>query len=539
MSELSTAILIVGGGTGGVAAALAVARRGRSCIVTEPTDWVGGQLTSQAVPPDEHPWIEGKDGFHGATASYIQYRSRVRRWYREHGHLTPQAAADPLLNPGGGWVSRLCHSPAVGHSILREMLAERVAAGQIRIIEHAAPTSADIQGGRVRAITFDTPEGDLTIAAAYVLDATELGDLLPMTSCDHRLGSEGRDVFGEYHAPEQGHRDDVQAITWCFAIENRPGEDHRSPEPAGYDEWKAWVPPLTPPWPGPLFSWRIDDATNPRTLNIVPPPGQPDRGKWELWHYRQIVESDHHTDNRPSVALWNTVQTDYFRSTPFDDPDASHRARQQALCFIHWLQNDCPRHDDDGHGYAGIRLRGDELGTGDGFAKAPYIREARRMVARVTTTEQHVGFQQRSAMGLTDTSRCELGTGEPFADSVGVGHYPIDLHPSAVMRNSTYIAATPFRVPLGALLPTEGHGPTNLIAAGKCLGVSHIANGCTRLHPVEWTVGEAAGALAAWCLSRDVAPAAVHAQRDPLREFQQDLINDGFELAWPWGGENL
>jgi NADPH-dependent 2,4-dienoyl-CoA reductase/sulfur reductase-like enzyme len=51
-------IVIIGGGLGGCAAALAAARNGLRVILTEETDWIGGQLTSQAVPPDENPWIE-------------------------------------------------------------------------------------------------------------------------------------------------------------------------------------------------------------------------------------------------------------------------------------------------------------------------------------------------------------------------------------------------------------------------------------------------------------------------------------------------
>ena len=51
-------VVIVGGGLGGCAAALAALRAGRTVVLTEATDWIGGQLTSQAVPPDEHPWIE-------------------------------------------------------------------------------------------------------------------------------------------------------------------------------------------------------------------------------------------------------------------------------------------------------------------------------------------------------------------------------------------------------------------------------------------------------------------------------------------------
>jgi NADPH-dependent 2,4-dienoyl-CoA reductase/sulfur reductase-like enzyme len=58
MHENRTEILIVGGGLGGVAAALAGLRLGKRVILTEETNWLGGQITAQGVPPDEHPWIE-------------------------------------------------------------------------------------------------------------------------------------------------------------------------------------------------------------------------------------------------------------------------------------------------------------------------------------------------------------------------------------------------------------------------------------------------------------------------------------------------
>src|SRR6266545_4302844 len=64
--ELSCDVAIIGGGTGGCAAALAAARNGMRVILVEETDWIGGQLTAQAVPPDEHPWIES----FGSTHAY-------------------------------------------------------------------------------------------------------------------------------------------------------------------------------------------------------------------------------------------------------------------------------------------------------------------------------------------------------------------------------------------------------------------------------------------------------------------------------------
>src|SRR5881392_291061 len=114
-----TDILIVGGGTGGVAAALCAAALGKRVVLTEESDWIGGQLTSQAVPPDEHPWIES----FGCTRRYRQFRDGVRQYYRERYPLTDVAKADVNLNPGGGSVSRLCCEPRVALEVLVGMTA--------------------------------------------------------------------------------------------------------------------------------------------------------------------------------------------------------------------------------------------------------------------------------------------------------------------------------------------------------------------------------------------------------------------------------
>ena len=76
VGERATDILIVGGGLGGVAGALAALRLGKRVVLTEETDWLGGQLTAQAVPPDEHPWIEST----GCTASYRRLRENIRAY---------------------------------------------------------------------------------------------------------------------------------------------------------------------------------------------------------------------------------------------------------------------------------------------------------------------------------------------------------------------------------------------------------------------------------------------------------------------------
>ena len=132
-------------------------------------------------------------------------------------------------------------------------------------------------------------------------------------------------------------------------------------------------------------------------------------------------------------------------------------------------------------------------------------------------------------MKLTGKQRDEVAA-ERFPDSVGVGSYRIDLHPSTGGDNYLDIGSLPFQLPLGALLPRRVE---NLLPACKNLGVTHITNGCYRLHPVEWNVGEAAGALAAFCLQRKEPPRQVRKDKKLLQDFQRRLRDDGVELEWP------
>ena len=119
---------------------------------------------------------------------------------------------------------------------------------------------------------------------------------------------------------------------------------------------------------------------------------------------------------------------------------------------------------------------------------------------------------------------------ERFPDTVGVGSYRIDLHPSTEGTNYIDVSSLPFQIPLGALIPQRVE---NLLACCKNIGVTHITNGCYRLHPVEWGIGEAAGALAAFCLQRKEPPRQVRKDNKLLADFQETLRKDGVELDWP------
>jgi hypothetical protein len=171
-------------------------------------------------------------------------------------------------------------------------------------------------------------------------------------------------------------------------------------------------------------------------------------------------------------------------------------------------------------GYPGLRLCREVLGKPDGLAPDAYVRESRRIAAGFTVLETHVGVE----------ARLGADRAEAFRDTIGVGSYRIDLHPSTAGRGYLDIATYPFQIPLGALIPQR---VDNLLAAGKCLGATHITNGCYRLHPVEWNVGEAAGSLAAFCLDHRVSPRGVRNAPNVLADFQRTLVWMGVQLHWP------
>ena len=302
-------------------------------------------------------------------------------------------------------------------------------------------------------------------------------------------------------------------------MSHHPGEDHTIDKPAQYAFWKDYVPKLKPSWPGKLFSWSYSNpiTLQPREVGFDPEKEFTKPGILNLWIYRRIAGK---TNFRPGaydsdICLVNWPQNDYWLGNLHDAPDTAKHlegARQLSLSLFYWMQTEC--------GFKGLKLRGDISGTSDGLAKYPYIRESRRIQAEFTVLEQHVATDARKASA----------TAEDFADSVGVGSYRIDLHPSTGGDNYVDVSSLPFQIPLGSLIPKRVN---NLLAACKNLGVTHITNGCYRLHPVEWNIGESAGALAAFAVQRKQVPRHIRADKKLLADFQAWIQEQGIETTWP------
>ena len=525
--ELAADLVIIGGGLGGCAAALAAARNGLRVVMTEETDWIGGQLTAQAVPPDENPWIET----FGGTRSYLELRQRIREYYLRNLPLTAEARAKPYLNPGNGNVSRLCHEPRVALAALEEMLAPYIGGRRVMLLPRHQAVAAGVSGDRVDAVRVRSQESgnELVLRAPFFVDATEMGDLLPLTNTEYVTGAESQKDTGEPHAPAIAEPQNMQAFTCCFAMDYLAGEDHTIERPGEYEFWRDFVPKLNPPWTGRLFSWEFCE---PSTLKPKKNPIDPEKGTG-LWVYRRIADKAQFVPGTypGDICLVNWPHNDYLLGnicevTPEEAARHLARAKQLSLSLLYWMQTEAPR-PDGGTGWKGLRLRPDVVGTEDGLAKYPYIRESRRIRAEFTILEQHVSTDYR--LKETGARRDEVQAAR-FPDSVGIGSYRIDLHPSTGGVNYIDISSLPFQIPLGALIPRRVE---NLLPACKNLGVTHISNGCYRLHPVEWNIGEAVGALAAFCLEKKIAPRAVLKTSERLKNFQSRLATQGVPLDWP------
>ena len=364
--EVSTEILIVGGGLGGVSAALAATRLGRKVVLVEELDWLGGQLTAQGVPLDEHPWAESLV----SSQSFAALRGGIRAFYRDHMPLTADARRDFLLNPGIGNVGTLCCEPVVALRVIEAMLAPYVGAGLLTVLRRNRVTACAVNGDEIAGVeAIDLETGTmLSISASIVIDATETGELLPLAKIEHVLGAELRDQTGELHAID-GPADplDQQSLTWGFALDYLPGEDHTIDKPEGYAHFRNLKLPF---WPGPQFGWTVSNHVTHQPLDRKLFVGGTDEPYlFDLWHARRIAARRNFLPGAyPSdITIANWPQMDYWLKPAVGVPEAAARAaldeaRRFSLSFFHWLQTEAPRHD-GGNGYPGLRLRGDVLGT--------------------------------------------------------------------------------------------------------------------------------------------------------------------------------
>lgn len=521
--QLSCDILVAGGGIGGVAAALQALKAGMRVCLTEETDWLGGQMTAQGVSAlDENYLVDTS----GASRNYQELRKAIRSHYLNSyplsqagrlqertvswtGDTTPKGVE--YFNPGNCWVSWLAFEPKVAIAEIDQQLKPFIDDGHLTILMRHKAVSTSGSPSKVQVVNFvSLDDGSLVkVKPRLVIDATECGDLLPLAQIPYVSGAESRKQTSEPHAPENADPENVQDFVYPFVVEFCPGENHTIEKPAGYEQFRDQG----------KFSFDGYQMFAGADFTKGPKVGE----KFPFWSYRRLIDQSMFANGAYSkdLSMINWSSNDLRGMNIIDQPakttaERLAEAKKLSLGYLYWLQTEAPR-DDGGKGYPELLLRKDVLATEDGLAKYPYIREARRIIARTTVFEQDI------ASATNKTARAKL-----FNDTVGVGLYPIDIHGHQEIAGAGQ-PAKPFQIPLGALLTKR---VSNLIPAAKNIGTTHVSNGAYRLHPVEWGIGEAAGLLASYCAKNRIRDDKALLQLRHLRQIQRTLVEQGIPIYW-------
>ena len=511
--EVSCEVVIVGAGLGGVSAALAATKAGHTVCMTEPTLWVGGQATSQGVSAfDDNKWIDTT----GGTASYLDLSHRIRAYYagfRRDRTISEEASIKgSMANPGGCWVGRLCFEPEPAERILREMLQPAVASGRLKLWVHTVPVSVKKSGRAFESVlVYDFGKAAwVRLRGRYFIEASELGELLPLSGTPFRIGAEAQAETHERNAPVVADPHASQSFTYPFILEKGPVQAGLGEvKPPQYESFLPHYTMVVDYGHGKLLTYGFYEANK----------GLPG----SFWVYRRSIDATRfeHGKYPEDRAMINWSSNDHCDANLLsDDPRLQAHALQDAKRassgFAWWIRHEVERDDHTGKGYPELAVLHDAMGSDDGLSQHPYIRESRRIVPLRTVVEEDL------AVDFQPGARAER-----YPDSVGIGWYPIDIH--SCDRQDFVSQSKPYEIPLGSLIARD---VDNLMAVGKAMGTTHITNGAYRLHPTEWAAGEAAGATLAWALEHKVGLAAI--DRDPaqMQGLQRALVTMGHPIFW-------
>ena len=195
LAQNQTDILIIGGGAGGTAAGIQAARMGAKVKIIEKTPWLGGMLTSAGV--------SAIDGNHEMPSGiWGEFRQKLRNHY---------GGAEALAT---GWVSHTLFEPSIGNKVLQEMAD----IPNLDIAFNAAYRKLQ-QDGEGWQVSFSQNGQTQNIKAKILIDATEIGELLPLVGADFRVGMDARSDTGEDEAPMKANQI-VQDLTYTVILED-------------------------------------------------------------------------------------------------------------------------------------------------------------------------------------------------------------------------------------------------------------------------------------------------------------------------------
>jgi hypothetical protein len=518
-------VVIYGGTSAGVAAAIQVSRMGKTVTVIEPTDHLGGLTTNGLGSTDSGR----KDTIGGISREFYQ---RVHRHYVKPEAWTLQRPDDPGKKGGGGpifdpkadamWV----FEPHVAATIIEEMLGET---GAKVYFEERLDRGAGVKktGDRIDSITMESGK---VFAGRMFIDATYEGDLLAAAGVSYHTGREANTVYGETLNGVQKKQMKTHLFVRPVDPYKLPGDPasglvagvHADP-PGGEGEGDKRIQ---------AFNFRMCMSDDERNRVPFPKPAGYDEAEFELL-FRNFEAGDlrlpfspgimpnHKTDTNNLGAF----STDYIGAND-EYPEASYSERERIVAAhrtyqegLMWTLANHPRVP------APVReamkpwgLAADEFVENGHWPRQIYVREARRMVSDYVVTE-------------LDCRRVRVAE-----DSVGLGSYNMDSHNTqryiteeGTVQNEGDVQVSPggpYVVAYRSIVPKVGEGANLLVPV--CVSSSHIAFGSIRMEPVFMILGQSAATAAVMAIEAKIPVQAV-----PYAALRERLLADGQVLDLP------
>jgi hypothetical protein len=525
-------IVVYGGTSAGIVAAVHAARSGRSVVLVEPTSHLGG-LTSGGLGQTDIG-VEGEGGAIGGL-SFDFYR-RIRRQYDRPGAWRHQSRDEYMKRSNrlrAGSEAMFGFEPHVARAVFDELLAAARVPVVLRDRLVLSSRGVEKTGDRIAAIVTDA--GNVYRGRVFI-DATYEGDLLAVAGVSYRVGREANATYDEHlngvqaarshnhtfvarvdpyiqpgrtasgvlpgvdpTGPGEEHAGDHRVQAYCFrmCLTDVPGNRIPIEKPEGYDPLRHELL---------LRNFEAGDTRMP-------------------WINSPMPNRKTDINNRVAVST-NNIGMNY------DYPDGDYATRE-AIVADHrlyqqghmWTMANDPRVPEEiRREYRRWGLAADEYPEHGHWTPQLYIREARRMLGEYVVTEH-------------DCRRLRVAN-----DSVGLGSYAMDSHnvqryitPAGAVQNEGNLEFSPkgpYAISYRALTPRRSEC-TNLLVCGNGVSASHIAFGSIRMEPVFMVLGQSAATAAGLALERNGT-----VQDVPYPELRERLLKDGQKVdvdlgRWP------
>ena len=449
-------VIVIGGSAGGTSAAIQSSRNGAKTLLIEETDWLGGMLTSAGVSA-----VDGNyklpSGFWG------EFKDSLVSHY---GNLEALKT---------GWVSNTLFEPRVGNQILKSIAKNENNLKILFSTEVNSVSKFDLH--KTDHYNFNVKSSKGNFLSKVLIDATELGDVLPMIDEDYDLGMDSREMYGEDIAPEKNN-DIIQDLTFVMILKNY-NKSVKIEKPKNYDPSEFYC----------------------STASINCP--ESDKALWtpkQMMNYGELP-------NGKIMINWPIYGNDYYSNLiemNYDERNEVFKnAKEKSLRYLYYIQDEL--------GYDNYSLSDEEFDTDDNFPLIPYYREARRIKGKVTFSLDYIKkpFDQIHPL---------------YRTGILVGDYPVDHHHDAHpdRYNLPQLAFYPipsYSLPIGSIISKKN---PNFLVAEKSISVSNLVNGTTRLQPVVLQIGQIAGLIASESVKNNI-----NTHQIDVRNIQKKFLDTG------------